>query len=100
MSLKTRISKIESKSLNRTRAGKKREEMIIEVPVGGAEPSEEEREIAIKRGREVFPNSSTFFIWYLPYDYEELIPGVLGGKKVEWDHELGVASGGIDIYIS
>ncbi|MFC1912141.1 hypothetical protein ACFLXG_03190 [Chloroflexota bacterium] len=87
MSLKTRISKIEKK----LPAKDNNNPVIVNFYCYGAEPSEEEKEIALKKTIELNPNAASLGLSFLPYGFEHTIKPPRG-EKVEWDYQLGLGT--------
>ena len=93
MSLKTRISKIEKK----LPAKDNHKPVIVNFCCWGAEPSEEEEEIALKKTIELNPNAPSLGLSFLPYGFEHNIKPPRG-EKVEWDYKLGLGILGNSVY--
>ena len=93
MSLKTRISKIEKKLPVKNNNNP----VIVSFHFCGAEPSEKEKEIAMKKTIELNPNASSLSLEYLPYGFEHSIKPPRG-EKVEWDYQLGLGTHRNSVY--
>ena len=92
MNLEKRVSNLEHRL-----PGRDGKEIIVQYQIYGTSPTEKEREIAIKKARELDPKGFYRFIMYIP-EGSDHIPIPPKGHQLEFDHSLGIVILGKQIW--